>query len=131
MIRSKNKVSLSLINTSDVDYIYVNSELIKRNEDYLVVTRYFKRVIVRPAVEASEGIDAVEEAWNYNEISSTATIYTIEQIDTMFEAVRPYVGSLFYTAMVERGVEISLLNFLNTNARYGIPANSNGWEIMQ
>ncbi len=68
MIKSTNQVSIDAVDTTILAYVYVQSQLIKRADDYLVVTQYFKKVITRPEVEASEGIEAVAEQWMYKEI---------------------------------------------------------------
>ncbi len=130
MIRSVNPVITSRIDTTVTNHVYAQSLLRPSTFDYMVHTTYYIKNVLRPAIPASEGIEAQEEVWEYQKIDENVTMYTIAEIDQMFEMVKPYVSGLYYTAMVERGIELLLKDFLDNNERFGIPVNSNGWEII-
>ena len=48
----------------------------------------------------------------------------------MYDALKPQIENLPFTEQIQTGVEIMLLEWFNTHEMYGIPANTDGWEII-
>lgn len=98
-------------------YIYAYSTLMTRPTDYVIRTVYFRKETVNGQEQ-----DVV--------LLAPEDIYTIAEVDALFESLRSSIGNLPFTEMVKTGIELSLLNHLNTHVKFGVPVNSGGWEII-
>ena len=113
MIRSVNPVSVNILDPTQLNYININVTLDIRGGDY------------------------ISEAKHYYEVSGSQTIvhigiekYSNEQINYIYATLKPVLENLPFTEQIQAGVELAALDFYNTNDYYGIPANTNGWELV-
>jgi hypothetical protein len=112
MIKSVNPVSVNVLNPSQENTIYINVTLDIRGNEY------------------------ISEAKHFYEISGSQTIvhigvekYSHEQINYIYSTLKPVIENLPFTEQVQAGVELAALEFYNTSDYYGVPANTNGWEL--
>ena len=113
MIKSVNPVSVNVLEPAQLDYVYINVTLDIRGGEY------------------------ISEAKNFYEISGSQNViyigiekYSHEQIDYIYDTLKPIIGDLPFTDQVQSGVELASLDYYNTHDVYGIPANTNGWELV-
>jgi hypothetical protein len=113
MIKSVNPVSVNVLEPSQENYVYINVILDIRGGEY------------------------ISEAKHFYEVSGSQTIihigvekYSHEQIDYIYDTLKPVIGNLPFTDQVQMGVELASLDYYNTHDVYGIPANTNGWELV-
>ena len=116
MIKSTQPQIWNAMN-GETAYIYALSTLENRPNDYIIKTVYFRKVTVGKVTQ-DIAILRVEE------------VYTIAEVDGLFESLREIIGALPFTEMINKGIEFSLFNFLNNTTKFGIAPNSDGWEIV-
>lgn len=117
MIRSKTPRVYDAM-SGDSAVIYANSTLQVRESDYIVVTKYFRRGTLGP-----------DEIIHDIPVLVFNDIYTVAQVDGLFEYLRELLAGLPFTEMVKKAIEISLLDYLSNNVKFGIPVMSDGWEM--
>ncbi len=98
-------------------YIYAYSTLQTRPTDYVIRTVYFRK----------ETVNGQEQDI---QLLAPEDIYTVAEVDALFESFRSTIGQLPFTEMVKTGIELSLLNHLDTYVKFGVPVNSGGWEVL-
>jgi hypothetical protein len=103
--------------SGETAHIYALSTLENRPENYIIKTVYFRKVTFG---EHTQDIA----------ILRTEDIYTIAEVDALFESLRETIGSLPFTEMINKGIELSLYSFLNSTTKFGVESNSGGWEIL-
>lgn len=116
MIRSVNPVVYNSLN-GDTDYIYAWSTIQNSPNEFIVRTRYFREGQENGSPDGIL-IFAAEER------------FPNEVIDGLFESLKPMIGSLPFSVMVEKGIELALFEHLRTHEKFGVPVDSKGWEII-
>lgn len=104
--------------SGETAHIYAYSTLENRPEKYIIRTVYFRKLTIG------------DQTQDIN-ILAAEDVYTIAEIDALFESLRESIGSLPFTEMIKTGIELSLLAHLNGTTKFGIAPNSEGWEILQ
>lgn len=113
MIKSKATVSVNPLQPGILKYIFVSSVLELKNNEYTSITSHYYEQDSRNIL-IHTGID----------------LYTNQQINDLYDALKPQIENLPFTEQIQAGLEIMSLNWFNTHDIYGIPANTNGWEII-
>lgn len=113
MIQSKTLVSVIPQQPDILKTVFITSVLELRNGEYVATTSHYYEEDVRQILIYT-GVD----------------VYTNQQINDMYDALKPQIENLPFTEQIQAGVEIMLLNWFNTHDIYGIPANTDGWEII-
>ena len=113
MIKSKTTVSVNPLQPDVLKYIFINSVLELRNKEYTSATSHYYE---------QDGRNVL--------IHTGYDVYSDQQINDMYDTLKPQIENLPFTEQIQAGVEIMLLNWFNTNDIYGIPANTDGWEII-
>jgi hypothetical protein len=113
MIKSVNQVSINVLDPTQLNYVYINVTLDIRGGDYISEAKHFYEV-----------------SGSQNIIHIGVEKYSHEQIDYIYDTLKPVIGNLPFTDQVQAGVELASLDFYNTHDYYGIPANTNGWELV-
>jgi hypothetical protein len=113
MIKSVNQVSINVLEPSQLDYVYINSVLDIRGNEYISETKHFYEV-----------------SGSQNIIHIGVEKYSHEQINYIYDTLKPILETLPFTEQIQTGVELSTLDYYNTHDVYGIPANTNGWELV-
>lgn len=113
MIQSKTAVSVIPQQPSILKTIFVKSVLEIRNGEYIATTSHYYEQDGRNVLIYT-GVD----------------LYTNQQINDMYTVLKPQIENLPFTEQIQTGVEIMLLEWFNTHEMYGIPANTDGWEII-
>lgn len=113
MIQSKTTVSVIPQQPSILKTVFINSVLEIRNGEYISTTSHYYEEDTRQILIYT-GVD----------------VYTNQQINAIYDALKPQIENLPFTEQIQAGVEIVLLDWFNTHEMYGIPANTNGWEII-
>ena len=103
--------------SGETAHIYALSTLENRPENYIIKTVYFRKLTIG---EQTQDIA----------ILRAEDIYTIAEVDALFESLRGTIGTLPFTEMINKGIELSLLDFLNSTTKFGVAPNSGGWEIL-
>jgi hypothetical protein len=113
MIKSVNPVSVNVLEPAQLDYVYINVTLDIRGGEYISEAKHFYEV-----------------SGSQNVIYIGVEKYSHEQIDYIYDTLKPIIGDLPFTDQVQAGVELASLDYYNTHDVYGIPANTNGWELV-
>ena len=113
MIKSVNQVSINVLDPTQENYVYINVTLDIRGGEYISEAKHFYEV-----------------SGSQNVIHIGVEKYSHEQIDYIYDALKPVIGNLPFTDQVQAGVELASLDYYNTHDVYGIPANTNGWELV-
>lgn len=113
MIKSREVGVYNAIN-GDSDYIYAHSHLNLVDDKFIVIT-YYQRFVNN----------------EYINIFVMDEIYSFEEVDAIFDLLKDTIGNLPFHEMLQTGIELALLQDLNSNDKFGIPAYSDGWVIMQ
>lgn len=112
MVKSINEVLYDPINGA-MDYIYAYCTL-KQEPDRFLITTYYQRYVDN-------------EFRNFYVIEEP---FTIEEVNTIFAALKTQIVDLPFDEMIRTGLELALIMDLNSKNKFGVPANSNGWEII-
>ena len=113
MIKSVNPVSVNVLEPTQLDYVYINVTLDIRGGEYISEAKHFYEV-----------------SGSQNVIYIGVEKYSHEQIDYIYDTLKPIIEYLPFTDQVQSGVELASLDYYNTHDVYGIPANTNGWELV-
>jgi hypothetical protein len=113
MIKSVNQVSINVLDPTQENYVYINVILDIRGGEYISEARHFYEV-----------------SGSQNVIHIGVEKYSHEQINYIYDILKPVIGDLPFTDQVQAGVELASLDYYNTHDVYGIPANTNGWELV-
>jgi hypothetical protein len=113
MIQSKTQVSVIPRQPDILKTVFVESVLEIKNGEYIATTSHYYEEDTRKILMYT-GIN----------------LYSNQQINDMYDALKPQIENLPFTEQIQAGVEITLLYWFNTNDIYGIPANTDGWEII-
>jgi hypothetical protein len=113
MIKSVNPVSVNILDPTQENYVYINVTLDIRGGEYISEAKHFYEV-----------------SGSQNVIYIGIEKYSHEQIDYIYDTLKPIIGNLPFTDQVQSGVELASLDYYNTHDVYGIPANTNGWELV-
>jgi hypothetical protein len=113
MIKSVNPVSVNILEPTQLDYVYINVTLDIRGGEYISEAKHFYEI-----------------SGSQNVIYIGIEKYSHEQIDYIYDTLKPIIGDLPFTDQVQSGVELASLDYYNTHDVYGIPANTNGWELV-
>ena len=113
MIKSVNPVSVNVLEPTQENYVYINVTLDIRGGEYISEAKHFYEV-----------------SGSQNVIYIGVEKYSHEQIDYIYNTLKPVIGNLPFTDQVQAGVELASLDYYNTHDVYGIPANTNGWELV-
>ena len=113
MIKSVNQVSINVLDPTQENYVYINVILDIRGGEYISEAKHFYEV-----------------SGSQNIIHIGVEKYSNEQINYIYDALKPVIGDLPFTDQVQAGVELASLDYYNTHDVYGIPANTNGWELV-
>lgn len=112
MVKSVNQVVYDPINGA-MDYIYAYCTL-RQEPNRFLITTYYQRIIDN-------------EYRNFYVIEEP---FSITEVDAIFEQLKSIIGNLPFSEMLSTGIELALLNDLNSKNKFGISANTNGWEIV-
>jgi len=113
MIKSVNPVSVNVLDPTQENYVYINVTLDIRGGEYVSEARHFYEV-----------------SGSQNVIHIGVEKYSHEQINYIYDVLKPVIGNLPFTDQVQAGVELASLDYYNTHDVYGIPAKTNGWELV-
>ena len=113
MIKSVNPVSVNVLEPTQENYVYINVTLDIRGGEYISEAKHFYEI-----------------SGSQNVIYIGVEKYSHEQIDYIYDTLKPIIGDLPFTDQVQSGVELASLDYYNTHDVYGIPANTNGWELV-
>jgi len=116
MIKTVSQVAYEPVNGAK-DYIFAWSTIRNVPNGWMINTRYFREG------QENGSPDGIL-------ILAADEFFSSEQIDAIFDQLEPLIGSLPFTQMVEKGIELALFQHLNTHDKFGIAPNSGGWEIL-
>ena len=112
MIKSVNPVSVNVLDPTQLNYININIVLDIRGGEYISEARHFYEV-----------------SGSQTTVHIGVEKYSHEQINYIYDALKPILETLPFTEQLQTGVELASLDYYNTHDYYGVPANTNGWEI--
>lgn len=123
MIKSVNSAIYDALSGAEaIIYAISTLEIRPNNLGYFIRTTYFRKNQV--------GNEEIGFQTEDIRIAAFEEVYTTQEVDAIFESLKDVIGELPFTEMIATGIELALLQFLNTNVKFGIPANSGGWEIV-